>query len=225
MKHFLHLTRTNHNRVIMYHPYFKRLIDLFLCVFGFIVLLPISTIIFIVLYFTNKGEPLFQQPRPGKNERIFKILKFKSMSDEKDENGKLLPDEQRITRFGTFLRKTSLDEIPQLLNIIKGDMSLIGPRPLRVRYLPYYTEKEKIRHSVKPGITGLAQISGRNLLDWDSRLQKDIEYVENLSFGLDCKIFIQTILKVISAKDVALDSQSGMIDFDVHRKAVTTEKE
>jgi undecaprenyl phosphate N,N'-diacetylbacillosamine 1-phosphate transferase len=202
----------------MYQPYFKRSIDLFLSILGFIILFPITIIIFIVLYFTNHGKPMFQQPRPGKNERIFKILKFKSMSDEKDENGKLLPDEQRITNFGNFLRKTSLDEIPQLLNIIKGDMSLIGPRPLRVRYLPYYTEKEKIRHSVRPGITGLAQISGRNLLDWDSRLKKDIEYVENLSFRLDCHILLQTFLKVISAQDVALDSQSGMIDFDVHRK-------
>tara|TARA_R110000868_G_scaffold193351_1_gene438222 strand:- start:17974 stop:18420 length:447 start_codon:yes stop_codon:yes gene_type:complete len=140
------------------------------------------------------------------------------MSDERDENGKLLPDEKRITKFGTFLRKTSLDEIPQLINIIKGDMSLIGPRPLRVRYLPYYTKEESIRHTVKPGITGLAQVSGRNFLDWDSRLQKDIEYVENLSFKEDLKILLKTFVNVITSKDVALDSDSGMIDFDIYRK-------
>ena len=140
------------------------------------------------------------------------------MSDERDENGKLLPDEKRITKFGTFLRKTSLDEIPQLINIIKGDMSLIGPRPLRVRYLPYYTKEESIRHTVKPGITGLAQVSGRNFLDWDRRLQKDIEYVENLSFKEDFKILLKTFVNVITSKDVALDSDSGMIDFDIYRK-------
>lgn len=140
------------------------------------------------------------------------------MTDKKDENGKLLPDECRVTQFGTFLRKTSLDEIPQLLSIIKGDMSLIGPRPLRVRYLSYYTEEEQIRHTVKPGITGLAQISGRNLLDWDRRLQKDIEYVKNLSFSLDLKILFKTVLKVLASNDVALDSESGMPDFDELRK-------
>jgi lipopolysaccharide/colanic/teichoic acid biosynthesis glycosyltransferase len=140
------------------------------------------------------------------------------MSDETDANGKLLPDEQRITKFGIFLRKTSLDEIPQLINIIKGDMSLIGPRPLRVRYLPYYTKEESIRHSVRPGITGLAQISGRNFLDWDNRLQKDIEYVKTLSFKKDVGIFIKTFVNVITSKDVALEGESGIIDFDVLRK-------
>lgn len=202
----------------MYKLFFKRTIDLILSVFGFLILLPITIIVFIVLLFTNNGKPLFLQRRPGKNERIFNILKFKTMSDERDENGKLLPDEKRITKFGTFLRKTSLDEIPQLINIIKGDMSLIGPRPLRVRYLPYYTKEESIRHTVKPGITGLAQVSGRNFLDWDSRLQKDIEYVENLSFKEDLKILLKTFVNVITSKDVALDSDSGMIDFDIYRK-------
>jgi len=140
------------------------------------------------------------------------------MSDATDGNGKLLPDEQRITKFGIFLRKTSLDEIPQLINIIKGDMSLIGPRPLRVRYLPYYTKEESIRHTVRPGITGLAQISGRNFLDWDNRLQKDIEYVKTLSFKKDVGIFIKTFINVITSKDVALEGESGIIDFDVYRK-------
>lgn len=141
-------------------------------------------------------------------------MKFRTMTDKTDRGGKLLPDADRLTNFGNFLRKTSLDEIPQLLNIIKGQMSLIGPRPLRVRYLPYYTEKEQLRHTIRPGITGLAQISGRNFLPWDDRLKKDIEYVEKLSFRLDAFIFIKTISKVLSSKDVAIDSDSGMIDFD-----------
>ena len=184
----------------MYRYFFKRVIDLFLSITGFLVLIPISSVIFVILCITNKGKPLFTQPRPGKNEKIFYIFKFKTMSDEKDAHGKLLPDEERITEFGTFLRKSSLDEIPQLLNIIKGDMSLIGPRPLRVRYLPYYSAEEKIRHTVRPGITGLAQVSGRNLLGWDDRLQKDIAYVNKISLGLDVKIIIQTISKVVSAR-------------------------
>ena len=140
-------------------------------------------------------------------------MKFKTMTNKTDSGGKLLPDADRLTNFGNFLRKTSLDEIPQLLNIIKGQMSLIGPRPLRVRYLPYYTEKEQLRHTIRPGITGLAQISGRNFLPWDDRLKKDIEYLEKLSFRLDAFIFIKTISKVLSSKDVAIDSDSGMIDF------------
>lgn len=202
----------------MYKRFLKRSLDLGIALFGFIVLLPLSLLIFLLLLQPHKGRPLFFQLRPGRQERIFKIYKFKSMNDRRDPAGQLLPDEERITPFGTFLRKTSLDEIPQLINIIKGDMSLIGPRPLLVRYLPYYTEKEKIRHSVRPGITGLAQISGRNLLNWDDRLQKDVEYVENLSFGLDCRILFRTFLKVVAAKDVALGSESGIPDLDELRK-------
>lgn len=202
----------------MYTLFFKRVLDFVLAVFGFILLFPIFLVIWFILLFVNNGKPFFLQPRPGKDEKIFSIIKFKSMTDKTDENGKLLPDELRVTKFGTFLRKSSLDEIPQLLSIIKGDMSLIGPRPLRVRYLPYYTKEEKLRHSVRPGVTGLAQISGRNLLDWDTRLQKDIEYVKNLSFGLDLKILFKTALKVILRKDVALDAESGIPDFDEERK-------
>ena len=197
----------------MYKRYTKRIIDLFLSISGFIILLPLSFFIYIVLFFINDGKPLFFQPRPGKNEKIFNIMKFKTMTNKTDSGGKLLPDADRLTNFGNFLRKTSLDEIPQLLNIIKGQMSLIGPRPLRIRYLPYYTEKEQLRHTIRPGITGLAQISGRNFLPWDDRLKKDIEYVEKLSFRLDAFIFIKTISKVLSSKDVAIDSDSGMIDF------------
>ena len=197
----------------MYKRNTKRSIDLFLSISGFLILLPLSFFIYIVLFFINDGKPLFFQPRPGKNEKIFNIMKFRTMTDKTDSAGKLLPDADRLTNFGNFLRKTSLDEIPQLLNIIKGQMSLIGPRPLRVRYLPYYTEKEQLRHTIRPGITGLAQISGRNFLPWDDRLKKDIEYVEKLSFRLDAFIFIKTISKVLSSKDVAIDSDSGMIDF------------
>ena len=202
----------------MYKVFFKRVLDLILSILGFTVLFPVFVLIWAILLFVNKGKPFFLQPRPGKNERIFNILKFKTMTDKKGEDGKLLPDELRVTKFGTFLRKSSLDEIPQLLSIIKGDMSLVGPRPLRVRYLPYYTKEEQIRHTVRPGITGLAQISGRNNLDWDTRLQKDIEYVKNLSFALDLKIIFQTAIKVISRKDVALDAESGIPDFDEFRK-------
>lgn len=140
------------------------------------------------------------------------------MNDGKDPFGNLLPDERRITKLGLFLRKTSLDEIPQLINIIKGDMSLIGPRPLKISYLPYYTRKESIRHTIRPGITGLAQISGRNFLQWDERLQKDVEYVENLSFALDCKILYKTLFKVVKSEGVALDSETGMIDLDEYRR-------
>src|SRR5690606_22721026 len=193
-------------------------LDFNISLMGFIILLPITIPIFLILLFLNKGNPVFFQHRPGKHKKVFKIYKFKTMNDNIDAKGKLLPDGERITKFGNFLRKTSLDETPQLLNIIRGEMSLIGPRPLKVSYLPYYTKHESIRHSVRPGITGLAQISGRNLLGWDDRLQKDIEYVENLSFRLDCKILVQTFLKVISAQDVALDSESGMIDLDAFRK-------
>ena len=202
----------------MYKSVFKRLLDLILSVLGFILLFPIFIIIWLVLLFVNNGRPFFLQPRPGKDEKVFSILKFKTMTDKRDENGKLLPDELRVTKFGTFLRKSSLDEIPQLLSIIKGDMSLVGPRPLRVRYLPYYTKEEQIRHTVRPGITGLAQISGRSNLDWDTRLSKDIEYVKNLSFGLDFHIIFKTARKVIARKDVALDSESGIIDFDILRQ-------
>ncbi|WP_418501173.1 sugar transferase [Flagellimonas sp.] len=203
----------------MYKNFFKRTLDFVLSIVGFILLFPIFILIWFILLFINNGKPFFLQPRPGKNEKVFNIIKFKTMTDKKDASGKLLPDELRITRFGTFLRKSSLDEIPQLISIIKGDMSLIGPRPLRVRYLPYYTEEEKIRHTIRPGVTGLAQISGRNLLDWDTRLQKDIEYVNSLSFALDLKILYKTFLKVVSREDVALDSEIGMPSFDDYRKS------
>ena len=202
----------------MYKHFFKRVFDFVLSLVGFLCLSPIFLIIWVILLLVNKGKPFYFQPRPGKNERIFKIFKFKTMTDKVDENGKLLPDELRVTKFGNFLRKSSLDEIPQLISIIKGDMSLIGPRPLMVRYLPYYTEEEKLRHSVRPGVTGLAQISGRNRLDWDTRLKKDIEYVNAMTLALDIKILYKTILKVLSRQDVALGSEIGLEPLDVYRK-------
>lgn len=196
----------------MYKHFFKRIIDFISALAGLILLFPIGFIVYVILLFVNKGNPFFYQKRPGKNEKIFSIIKFKSMTDKKDANDKLLPNTDRVTTFGTFIRKTSLDEIPQLINILKGDMSLIGPRPLRVHYLPYYTEKEKIRHTVKPGVSGLAQVSGRNLLSWDEKLAKDIEYVEHLSFLNDIAIFFKTIRKVFVYNNTVFDPH--MLDLD-----------
>lgn len=199
----------------MYKFFFKRIIDLAFSSIALIFLLPIFLVLIIVLLFINNGSPFFYQERPGKDEKIFKIIKFKSMSDKKDAKGILLTDDKRVTRFGNFIRKYSLDEIPQLLNILFGDMSLIGPRPLRVQYLPFYTKKEKIRHSVRPGVTGLAQVSGRNSLNWDEKLALDIEYVENMNFTLDVIIFFKTIKKVFNATNVNLDE--NIMDLNDYR--------
>ena len=202
---------------MIYRFFFKRLIDLFTAILGLLIVFPVFVFLILVLAIVNKGTPFFVQKRPGRNEKIFSIIKFKTMTNAKDKNGNLLPDEKRLTTIGKLVRKTSLDELPQLLNIVKGDMSFIGPRPLLIRYLPFYSETEKIRHSIRPGITGLAQISGRNLLNWDDRLKKDIEYVENLHFGLDFKIFIKTIQKVITSKDVVVNPNSVIQDLDAIR--------
>ena len=196
----------------MYKNFLKRVIDLVLSLLGFLILLPVFFIILVVLSFINKGKPIFLQPRPGKNERVFNIMKFKTMTDERDKEGKLLPDDVRLTIFGKFLRKTSLDEIPQLLNVIIGDMSLVGPRPLRVRYLPYYTKLERIRHTIRPGITGLAQVSGRNAINWDEKLKKDIFYVENLSIWLDIRILLLTVKKIFDQSDINLDNSEDSLD-------------
>ena len=203
----------------MYKHFFKRIIDFFAALFGLLLLSPIFIVVMIALFIANKGNPFFFQKRPGKDARIFKIIKFKSMNDKKDEKGDLLADAYRLTKVGGFVRKTSLDEIPQLINVLKGDMSLIGPRPLLVQYLPYYTEREKLRHSVRPGITGWAQVNGRNNLDWNTRLSFDIQYVENLSFKFDVKILLKTIKKVIFKEDivVALDPKIN-IPLDIYRK-------
>ncbi|MBP1934978.1 lipopolysaccharide/colanic/teichoic acid biosynthesis glycosyltransferase [Ammoniphilus resinae] len=158
------------------------------------------------------------QKRPGLNEKIFTMYKFRTMTDERDENGELLPDSVRLTKFGRFLRSTSLDELPELFNILKGDMSVVGPRPLIIRYLPFYTENEKLRHSVRPGLSGLAQISGRNHLNWEERLATDIEYVTNISFYLDIKIILKTIIKAFKREGVVVIDKAPLKDLDVERR-------
>lgn len=202
----------------MYKNFFKHFIDFFAALFGLLLLSPIFLIVMIALTIANNGQPFFFQRRPGKNEKIFKIIKFKSMNDKKDKEGNLLPDADRLTKAGAFVRKTSLDEIPQLINVLKGDMSLIGPRPLLVHYLPYYTERENLRHTVRPGITGYAQVNGRNTVNWDERLEMDVQYVENLSFSNDLKIFIQTIQNVINRKDIVIIPGKLYTTLDKHRK-------
>ena len=203
----------------MYKKIFKPTLDIVVALLGLTALSPIFLIVMIGLAFANEGKPFFFQKRPGKNAKIFSIIKFKSMNDSRDGLGNLLPDAQRLTKLGSFIRKTSLDEIPQLINVLKGEMSLIGPRPLLVSYLPFYTDREKLRHSVKPGITGLAQVNGRNTLNWDDRLNMDVEYVQKLSFGMDVSIFIKTIKKVIFKEDIviALDPEKN-IPLNILRK-------
>ena len=176
----------------------------------------------IFLHFANKGAgAFFLQERPGKGEKIFKVIKFKTMTDERDGEGKLLPDVQRLTKVGKFVRRTSVDELPQLINVFIGDMSLIGPRPLLPEYLPYYTEREHLRHTVRPGITGWAQVNGRNKVKWDERLTLDVYYVEHISFILDCKVIARTIVNVISSKDVVVDPASLGKKLDEERRTQT----
>lgn len=193
----------------VYILYIKRFIDILCSGIALLVLLPIMAII-AVLIRTKLGSPvLFTQDRPGKSEKIFKMYKFRSMSDARDKDGNLLPDDVRLTSFGRKLRSTSLDELPELFNILKGDMSIVGPRPLLVEYLPYYTDEERHRHDVLPGLTGWAQVNGRNITVWDERLQQDIYYVNNASFPLDCKIVWMTIYKVINRSDILVGAQHG----------------
>ena len=193
----------------MYKKCIKRALDFLLSLCGIIVLSPILLVLCILVRVKLGSPVLFRQERPGKNEKIFTLCKFRTMTDEKDENGRLLPDAVRLTKFGRFLRGTSLDELPELFNILKGDMSIIGPRPLLVSYLPYYSEREKLRHSVRPGLTGLAQVSGRNYIDWDRRLARDVEYVEHLTFGMDVKVLWLTVKTVLGHTDeVAEDTNA-----------------
>ena len=202
----------------MYCKYLKHLLDFSIVLCVLFVILPILLVIIIWLHFANKGACVFfTQERPGKNGKIFNVLKFKSMTDERDKDGKLLPDNQRLTRIGRFIRSTSIDELPQLFNVIKGDMSLIGPRPLVTIYLPYYNEKEKHRHDVRPGITGWAQVNGRKSITWEQKLAYDIDYVNNMSFWLDVKIFFLTVYKVFKRENVGVGVD--VIDFDDYRIA------
>lgn len=187
----------------MYENFYKRLLDFLFASFGIVVLSPVFLATMVALYYSNDGKPFFIQERPGKDEKTFKLIKFKTMNDKKDSEGNLLPMGERITPLGAFLRKTSLDEIPQLLNVIKGDMSLIGPRPLLKKYLPMYTDRQKKRHSVKPGITGWAQVNGRNNITWKEKFEMDVWYVNNVSLKLDAIIFFQTIKKILTKSDVA----------------------
>ena len=190
----------------LYNKYIKRILDILISL-TFIILFSWLYLILVILVRIKLGSPvLFCQERPGYNEKIFKLYKFRTMTDKRDEKGNLLPDSERLTRFGSMLRSTSLDELPEMFNILKGDMSLIGPRPLLVEYLPYYTEEERLRHSVRPGLTGLAQVSGRNYLAWDKRLARDVEYVNHISFIMDVRIIIKTIMVVFKKEDVSVDT-------------------
>src|SRR5690606_37210165 len=197
----------------MYRCFFKRFIDFFAALCGLLLLSPILLVVTIWLYFVNDGKPFFFQQRPGKDGKIFKIVKFKTMNDKKDDAGNLLPDAERITPAGAFVRKTSLDEITQLFNVLKGDMSLIGPRPLLVQYLPLYSAHQSRRHEVRPGITGWAQVNGRNAISWQQKFDYDVWYVDNVSFGLDVKIFFLTIKKVFVREGISAEGQATMERF------------
>ncbi|QYR02153.1 sugar transferase [Riemerella anatipestifer] len=197
----------------MYKNFFKRVIDFSLALIGFILLLPVFLIVMVLLTIANQGKPFFFQKRPGKNERIFSIIKFKTMNDKKDANGNLLSDAERLTAIGKFVRKTSLDEIPQLLNVIKGDMSLVGPRPLLPQYLPLYNEEQKKRHNVRPGITGWAQVNGRNAISWQQKFEYDVWYVENISLSLDIKILLLTVKKVFVSEGISQEGQATIEPF------------
>lgn len=202
----------------MYAGFFKRVLDFTLSLLALIVLSPVLLVLTILGAVKMKGNPFFTQPRPGKNEKIFKLIKFRSMTCETDAEGNLLPDEARLTRYGKLLRSTSLDELPELVNILKGDMSFVGPRPLVVQYLKYYSEEERRRHEVLPGLTGLAQVNGRNSLIWEEKFAYDVEYVKNISFWLDVKILIKTVKIVIERNDIGARGEATLVDFDVYRR-------
>ena len=197
----------------MYKNFIKPAIDFVLALVGFLFLSPVFVLVMIGLFFANDGKRFFFQLRPGKNGKIFKIIKFKTMTDKKDENGNLLPDADRLTKIGSFVRKTSLDEIPQLLNVIKGDMSLVGPRPLLPKYLELYNDFQRRRNEVKPGITGWAQVNGRNSISWEKKFEYDVWYVDNVSFLLDIKILILTVLKVVKSEGINEQGQATSNEF------------
>lgn len=205
----------------MYRHFIKRLLDFIIVLVILLMIWPIMLGITLWLHIANKGAgAFFTQERPGKNGKLFKVIKYKTMTDEKDLQGNLLPDAQRLTNVGKFIRSTSIDELPQLINVLKGDMALIGPRPLLPRYLPWYTEREKRRHEVRPGITGWAQIHGRNNISWDEKLELDVQYVENLSLILDAKIFFLTIYKVLKREGAIADKKENYLDVERKNKIV-----
>lgn len=197
----------------MYINVVKPLADFFVALTVFVALLPLFAVLVLLLAIANDGKPFFFQSRPGKREKIFKVVKFKTMNDKKDKDGNLLSDAERLTAVGSFIRKTSLDEIPQMINVIKGDMSLVGPRPLLVEYLPLYNETQKHRHDVKPGITGWAQTNGRNAIGWKQKFELDVWYVEHISFALDFKILLRTVSKVFKSEGISSDTSATMEKF------------
>lgn len=199
----------------MYKHFFKRLFDFIVALCALSLIWPILLIVTVWLYFANKGAgAFFFQERPGKGAKIFKVIKFKTMTDERDVDGKLLPDAQRLTKVGRIVRSTSLDELPQLINVLKGDMALIGPRPLLPKYLPLYSKEQYRRHEVRPGITGWAQVNGRNNISWKKKFELDVWYVDNCSFGLDLRIIFKTILKVILKEDISKEGEATTVAFD-----------
>lgn len=204
----------------MYKHFFKRFFDFWISLIALICVSPILLIVTIWLHFANKGAgAFFYQERPGKGERIFKIIKYKTMTDECDAKGNLLPDAERLTKVGAIVRRFSIDELPQLFNVLKGDMALIGPRPLLPEYLPYYTEREKLRHTVRPGMSGWAQVNGRNNLSWDDKLEHDAYYVEHLSLSMDLRVIFKTIMNVLGGKDVNVvpSAMDGAVKLNVER--------
>jgi lipopolysaccharide/colanic/teichoic acid biosynthesis glycosyltransferase len=200
------------------YRYFKRWLDFLVSLIGIVLLSPLLIVLIILVRIRLGGPVFFTQERPGLEGRAFRMVKFRSMTNERDEQGNLLPDQLRITSLGRFLRRTSLDELPELFNVLRGDMSVVGPRPLLMKYLPYYTEREMKRHQVRPGITGWAQVNGRNLLEWDKRLEMDVEYVETISLLLDLRILLRTVSDVLRQNDVLTVSSETVPDFDDYRR-------
>ncbi len=209
----LSLLKKFKNQILMYTQVFKRLLDLILGILALVVLLPIVAGVWLILMITNQGKPFFFQDRPGKNGIIFKIIKFKTMTDRKGPEGHLLPYEKRVTPIGLWLRKYSLDEIPQLINVVIGDMSIVGPRPLLPKYLPLYNATQRKRHNVRPGITGWAQVKGRNTLSWEQKFEFDVWYVEHMSFFLDLKIMLLTLKRVVIPQGINSGETINMPDF------------
>lgn len=197
----------------IYEKYIKRILDFTLSLIALICLSPILLIVAILVRIKLGSPVIFKQKRPGKNEKIFTLYKFRTMTDEKDDNGDLLPDSQRLTKFGKFLRSTSLDELPELMNIIKGEMAIVGPRPLLVKYLPLYNEKQKHRHDVRPGLTGYAQVNGRNAISWEEKFEDDLKYIENITLINDIKIILKTIKKVIKRNDISQENNATIEEF------------
>lgn len=202
----------------MYSKFLKRIFDFFVSLIALVILFPILAVLSVIGAIVMKGNPFFTQKRAGKDEKIFKLIKFRTMTCAKDADGNLLPDAERLTRYGKLLRSTSVDELPELLNILKGDMSFVGPRPLVVQYLPYYNEQEKRRHSVRPGLTGLAQVNGRNNVIWEERFAYDVKYVDNITLFNDISILFKTVSVAFGRKDITVRKSDGSMDFDKYRQ-------